>query len=269
MSALLKSKPKASDVLGVAGQLAKDGYVRVDETFVGTQAGDIGLARAAFVESCKEVPADLHTNKPGRNRRYGNFVLHPWSGTLESIPPIWDTDRKDFVARYLQSALINPEHNGKPRGFAPLTEAQRTNLFLRWTINKTFETLPWSAHGPVIVGVHIIQLVARPGVSGISSPDALHRDGEPFTWAFLIDRMHVTGGENIIAAPEVANLHPSAVPVEKIWSRFTLENQFEGWVVDDKKVSHYVSPVEVDGNAGYGVRTILLIDYSPAIPGVE
>jgi hypothetical protein len=250
--------------------LIRDGYVRVDENFIGTGMGDVGKTREAFIESCKDIPADQHCEKGVRHRRYQPFVLHPWSGTLESMPPVWDAGRKDYVTRYLQSVRINPEHGGEARGFAPLTNAQVTNLFLRSTVRRCFGVLPWrETHKPVFVGVHIIQLVAKPGAPAVSSPDLLHRDGEPYTWAFLLARVNVDGGENIIAVPEAANRHPSEVLEESVLARFTLTKPFEGWVVDDRKVSHYVSPVSLAQDAGIGWRTILLIDFSPAIPDVD
>jgi hypothetical protein len=151
-----------------------------------------------------------------------------------------------------------------------LTAAQRTNLFLRATIMKCFGAIPWQdTSRPVIVGVHIIQLLARAGTPAVSSPDALHRDGEPWTWAFLLKRHHVTGGENIIAVPEAANQHPSKVAEANILDRFRLKKPYEGWVVDDRKVSHYVSPVAVTSGQDTGWRTILLIDFTPATPDVE
>jgi hypothetical protein len=47
--------------------------------------------------------------------------------------------RNRFVS---QSARLNPEHAGRPRGCAPLTEAQVTNLFLCSTILQCFRVLP-------------------------------------------------------------------------------------------------------------------------------
>ena len=253
----------------VTERLMRDGFVRVGAGFAAGDNGELARARDEFVQSVEIVPPDLHTDKPGRNRRYGTFLLTPWTGALEFVPPVWDASQMDFVARYLQSAAINPEQQGQSRGFAPLTPEIANNIFLRATIQRCFRALPWSKHGPVFAGVHVIQLVAHPGVLGVSSPDALHRDGEPFTWAFLIERHGVTGGENVIAAPELANTHPSEAPPEKILARFTLDKPFEGWVVDDKRVSHYVSPVAVESGFEHGVRTILLIDFTPAVPGIE
>ena len=48
---------------------------------------------------------------------------------------------------------------------------RRASQSLPTRIWRMFETLPWAAHGPVIVGVHIIQLGAHPSEPGISSPD--------------------------------------------------------------------------------------------------
>jgi hypothetical protein len=270
MSTVVRKRPSADAAVSeVADRLVRDGFVRIDASFVGADTGELAFARDQFAQGVEIVPPDTHTDKPGRNRRYGTFLLTPWNGALEFVPPVWDASRMDFVARYLQSASINPEQQGQSRGFAPLTPELANNIFLRATIQRCFRALPWNTPGPVFAGVHVIQLVANPGVLGVSSPDALHRDGEPFTWAFLLERHGVTGGENVIAAPELANSHPSDAPPDKILARFTLDKPFEGWVVDDKRVSHYVSPVAVEDGFEHGVRTILLIDFTPAVPGIE
>jgi hypothetical protein len=263
------AKPLSPDERAVSDTLDRVGYARVDVTFVGTDNGDATFARHQFLEAARDNPQDDHSKNGERRRRYGVFIFHPWAGMLDSLPPVWDPERKEWVTRYLQSATLNPEQNGAPRAFAPLTEGQRTNLFLRSTIKKCYRALPWHEYArPIIVGVHIIQLIARPNSPGISSPNFLHRDGEPWTWAFLIERYAVVGGENFIAAPEVANRHPNEVTAPDLLARFTLEQPFEGWVVNDSRVSHYVAPVFVADGYEVGWRTILLIDFSPAIPGI-
>ena len=250
--------------------LIRDGYARTEPEFIADDSGDLAKARTSFLRTIRKNPLDGHCANGNRYRRYGVFILHPWSGMLESIPPVWDADQNERVARYLQSARINPEHGGKARAFAPLTTTQRTNLFLRSTIMRCFRSIPWSdLSQPVIVGVHVIQLIAHRDAPAVSSPDALHRDGEPWTWAFLLDRRGVIGGENTIAMPDAANKHPSEVSDRDIIDRFTLRKPFEGWVVDDRKVSHYVSPVSVDSKHVTGWRTILLIDFTPAVPDIE
>jgi hypothetical protein len=80
----------------------------------------------------------------------------------------------------------------------------------------------------------------------------------------------VAGGENVIGTLAAANRHPAEVSESEILARFTLEKPWEGYVVDDCRVSHFVDVVRlVDASAGCGWRTVLLIDFTPAIPDIE
>jgi hypothetical protein len=119
------------------------------------------------------------------------------------------------------------------------------------------------------VNVHIVQIFATPGRPGVSSPPVLHRDGEFYTFAFLLERRNVMGGENVIGSLNVANKHPNEIPASEIIARFTLQKPLEGYVVDDHRVSHFVDAVVVDeATACLGYRTILLIDFTPAVPDI-
>ena len=114
--------------------------------------------------------------------------------------------------------------------------------------------------------MHVVEFQVKPEQDVTSSPANLHRDGEPFTWAFLLHRQNVRGAENIIATADVAGKYPADISNDSILAQFTLENAWEGWVVDDAQVSHYVSKASVSPGAEMGWRTALLIDYSPACP---
>jgi hypothetical protein len=258
--------PRVKGIFGdqraVSKLLVSKGYARCGPDFVGTVEGDIGLARDAFMSSIRDIPLDPDCATGNRRRRYHVFYYHPWCHSLESKPPVFDPIRKERVMRFVQSADHNPEHQGNPRAFAPFTVEQRINGFLKFTIQKCHSCLGLDPTDSVIVGAHIIQLVAP----AASSPNLFHRDGEKWTWAFLLERSNVVGGENFIAKPEAANRDLSQVAESDVFERFTLETPFEGWVVQDDKVSHYVSPVTIGDNNTVGWRTVLLLDFCRAIP---
>ena len=52
-------------------------------------------------------------------------------------------------------------------------------------------------------------------------------------------------------------------------ARFTLEKPWEGWVVNDKRVAHYVWPIEVAAGYERGRRVILLTDFTPMAPDIQ
>lgn len=247
--------------------LDRDGYIRLGHEFFESPDAETAKARAVFLESCSELPWDEAAVEANRRRRYGTFVLLPWSGTLESVPPMWDARRGAFVSRYVQAADLNPEQNGNVRVFAPLTADLAGNPFLLWLIRKAFGLVAPDFEGrPVWVGCHVIRLLATPKVQGRSSPDLVHRDGEPYTMAVLIDRTDVVGGENIIATMDAEGLHPAAIDPRSVLAKFTLESPWEGWMLCDERVAHYVSPVEARAGAVGGSRTVLLLDFTPMNP---
>jgi hypothetical protein len=254
----------------VAEALARDGYAHLDDEFFGGRDPDLKKARTAFAESCRELPKDGDGGNSNRNRRYGNLVLLPWSWTLEPVPPVWSDAKNRHVSTYFQSSQINPQDGGKTRSFAPLAEEQQNSSFLKYTIMACFRSLRWKyPRQPVLVGVHLIQLTALPNAPGVSSPDLIHQDGEPYTFAALVERYGIVGGENLITIITAANKHPSAVPDDAVIERFTLDEPWHGWVVDDSKVAHYVSKIELAQGHQRGARTIILIDFTPMVPDIH
>ena len=175
--------------------LAQRGYAHLDGKFFGAHDPDLKEACSAFVESCRDLPNDEHSSDGSRKRRYGTFVLLPWNWRLEPVPPVWDSEKAQLVSRYMQSAHLNPEHGGRSRTFAPLTEEQIKNPFLQNAILASFLSIKGKLPSqPIAVGCHLIEHVAKPGSPAASSPDLIHQDGEPYTFAALIERRGVRGG---------------------------------------------------------------------------
>ncbi len=194
------------------------------------------------------LPPDQYCESGNRYRRHSRYVLLPWLNLLESRP----------IAQYLQDRELNPTDGGVIRTFERLSKAIEANAFLREMIlfdfsNTTFEETIWST--PVDVGVHAIRYVARPGLPGVSSPNRLHKDGEPFTFIHLIERHGVTGGESLVADNDKRPL-----------VRVTLSDCLDTVTVSDKDVYHQVEPIEVASGESEGHRDVLLIDFTPMHP---
>lgn len=245
-----------ADQGAIATALAAHGYARVAPSFLGAAISSRHLT--AFLDSCQELPPDLHARDSVRHRRHGRFLLNSVTHDLAPMPPV-----DAGVSLYRQSPHSNPEQAGQWRSFAALTSDQYESPFLISAIMLCFAALP--ALGPVEieVGVHVVKNTARPGRPGRSTPNHLHQDGEPFTWAFLLSRGGVIGGENVFAEVTAAGNPVERTPSSQVIDRFVLLNPLQGWVVDDRRVSHYVSPVEVVTGAMEGHRTVLLIDFTP------
>lgn len=196
----------------------------------------------------ESLPPDQYCESGNRYRRHSRYVLLPWLKLLEPRP----------ISGYVQDRELNPTDGGMMRTFERLSKAMEANAFLREMIlfdfaNTTFSETIWST--PVDVGVHAIRYVARPGLPGVSSPDRLHKDGEPFTCIHLIERHGITGGESIVADND-----------KKPLVRMSLTDCLDTVTVSDEDVYHQVESIEVAPGESEGHRDVLLIDFTPMHP---
>ena len=104
-------------------------------------------------------------------------------------------------------------------------------------------------------GVHVVQMYARPHLPGISTPDCLHKDGEPYTFVHLIERRDVVGGESVVVDNAKAPLFEGV-----------LTEQLDSLDIRDAAVYHQVRRISVPPGVEHGYRTALLIDFTPLSP---
>jgi hypothetical protein len=166
-----------------------------------------------------------------------------------------------------QQGKHNPQFVGQVRHMPALTAAVRDNTLLTELVRFDFAQTTWSEGElgwPILVGVHLLKLsVDRPTGRAVATPDMLHQDGEPYTFAHLMYRRDAEGGENVIAAPEYAGSSPNAVAADATLARFVLRRPLDSYGVKDDLVSHYVGPITVAAGAKSAERAVLLIDFSP------
>ena len=181
------------------------------------------------------------------------------AGTADTPPcpgdPSWSGPR---ISTYEQASSFNPQDGNTTRHFPELTPGLRNNRLLKRLILFDLDQLPLSdaqRSSPVDVGVHLIRMVATPGRPGTSSPNCLHKDGEPWTFVHLIDRDGIEGGESIVAD------NSRSIVFETV-----LDQLLDTLVVDDKCVYHMVREVYALPTRERGFRTALLIDFTPLKP---
>jgi len=201
-----------------------------------------------LLDSYETFPLDQYCKSANRYRRHSRYVLLPWLNLVEPRP----------ISQYTQDRQLNPTDGGVIRNFERLTKEMEANGFLREMIlfdfsNTTFTEDIWST--PVDVGVHMIRVVARSGLPGVSSPNMLHKDGEPFTFIHLMRRHRLVGGASLVADNDMRPL-----------VRITLADCLDTVVVSDNDVFHHVEPVEVAPGEPEGHRDVLLIDFTPMSP---
>ena len=95
------------------------------------------------------------------------------------------------------------------------------------------------------------------------SPNCMHQDGEMFDFVVLVGRKNVGGGANYIGEASLANQPIALIPDDKMLECFTLEQPFEGFCVEDVRVSHGVTPVHLLDGAESGYRRTMLLDVTP------
>lgn len=121
---------------------------------------------------------------------------------------------------------------------------------------------------PIHVGVHFVKLlVENDDDKAVSSPDCLHQDGEPFTFAHLIKRENVKGGTNAIGIPDIKGNRPEEVDQADIHRGiFELNKPLESYGVYDS-VRPLCESCRERGRPGRnrGVRSIILIDYQQTV----
>jgi hypothetical protein len=215
----------------------------------------------------KNLPADSYAPGLNRFRRYSRAIVIPGENRIEWIKDM-EGENGEKVSEYFQGSF-NPEFTDEYRCFPSLTESAKGNDLLNKIIQIDFNKTYWGLRDlllPVHVGVHFVKLkVEEDNQEAISSPNHLHQDGEPFTFAHLISAINLDGGVNAIATPKHAGSLPENVPSEDLLAEFKLEKPLQSYGVSDEKVSHYVSSIKKDKLGNVAERSVILIDFMPTV----
>lgn len=202
-----------------------------------------------------------------RHRRYAQAAYLPWENRLSWYPG--RTFGGTTYTEYYQG-VFNPDHADNRRRLVRFSDELLNSPLMRSIIDGNYELTTWSAedaHLPLQVGLTMIKMAPTDKVrTAFATPNALHQDGERYTFAHLITRFGVEGGANVIAAPDDAGAHPEQLSEGAILERFNLENFFDGYAIYDPLVSHHVDHVTLNDGVVRGERCIMLIDFTPMRP---
>ncbi|TMJ20481.1 MAG: hypothetical protein E6G92_12305 [Alphaproteobacteria bacterium] len=214
-----------------------------------------------------DLPADRDDPTRQRRRRYGRFLWIPSLGVL--LPVAREVDVAGaIVTHFVQGADFQPELGGKVREFGALTEPIFRSPVLRalieadWRVARRADVLPEST--VYLVGAHIQKLQPRRQKKSNITPNTTHRDGELATFVHMLDVRNVIGGWNAVTMLDGVGHHPSELAPSRVLARFTLKDVGAGFVVDDRKVGHFLEGVRLEDPAQPGHRATLLIDFCPA-----
>lgn len=147
-----------------------------------------------LLEYFSNLPEDDYAPNFNRYRRYSRAIILPETEDIYWLPTI-NKNNVEYSA-YFQGKF-NPEHPGAYREFHSIEKNIRNNKLLNEIIKANYKETFWNKEDkilPIHVGVHFVKLyVEKDGDKAISSPDCLHQDGEPFSFAHLIERTNVKG----------------------------------------------------------------------------
>jgi len=225
--------------------IARDGFVFVGGALMKPSLEQFGpLADwRAFADSWNGLEVDAYMADGGRYRRRRHAVFGvDADGSLERLPH----------QPHYQSTDYNPIHGGIARWFEPITDAVAGGASLQ-TILKfcagvfgglSPATAAWK------VEVHQFRIEARAGEEGRPTPEGLHRDGVDYVLVLLIDRRNIASGTTSIHAIDGRTL-----------GDFTLTHSLDAALLEDRRVSHGVTPVAPVDPAEPAFRDVLVVTF--------
>lgn len=219
-----------------------------------------------ILESFSNLPEDNYAVGLNRYRRYSRAIILPGTEEVCWLPTIQKND--DEYSAYFQGKF-NPDFPDAYREFHSIRPEILNNNLLLKIIKANYKETFWKEEDkilPIHVGVHFVKLhVKSNDEKAVSSPDCLHQDGEPFTFAHLIERKNIIGGINTIGLPKAAGNLPNEVNQDDLIETFELKKPLESYGVFDTAVSHYVSPVMKIAGKDEGLRSVILIDFQQTV----
>lgn len=101
----------------------------------------------------------------------------------------------------------------------------------------------------VTIGVHQIRIKTKKNLPGIPAPEGVHRDGHDYLFQHLIYKKNVYGGLTV--------LFKNNLPIDAK----SLDNSLDTIIVNDKKLMHFATPINVKNKNLDGYRDMMLVDF--------
>ncbi len=183
----------------------------------------------------------------GGHYRYRRFFKALWRPERGLLEPMDDNS----IYQELEDNSLN---GGRVRYYEPIEpEIQNMQVFrdlilADWSLVKSF--YPESAE--LVVCVHQVRIIARPGEAALPTPEGIHRDAEDFTFQHFLGRESVEGG------------------VFRVFKSKSLEEEIYQWQQEDVwdavvftgSTWHDATPLHLEKGEVLGFRDILLVDFT-------
>jgi hypothetical protein len=198
---------------------------------------------AALSASWAELELDRYMADGGRYRRRRHAVF-----TVTAQGAI----RREAHQPHYQDREYNALNGGVARWFEPIAEAIGDGPSLRTILafcgdlfgRLSPSTASWR------VEAHQFRIEAQPGVSGLPTPEGVHRDGVDYVLVLLIARHNIVSGTTTIHDLE-----------QRCLGEFTLTVPFDAALVHDARVFHGVTAVEPLDPSVPAYRDVLVVTF--------
>jgi hypothetical protein len=226
--------------------LGVDAFARTPAADMRALLGDTATAAwPAFSASWIDLALDDYMADGGRyrRRRYACFTMAGTGAVREPHQP------------HFQTVAYNRLNGGIERWFAPVNDAVAENAVLTRLLallSATFATAAGvsTADAAWHVEMHQFRIEARPGALGRPTPEGTHRDGVDWVAVTLVGRSNVHGGVTSVSSPAREPL-----------GSFTLDTPLDTVTLDDRRVYHGVTPVELVDPSQPGWRDVLVLTF--------
>ena len=206
------------------------GFVSIAARDFRAIVGEESLAEwATFAESWNRLETDHYMADGGRfrRRRFASFLATPGSLTREPHGP------------HFQSRDYNALNGGIDRWFEPVTDAIASHPVTTRLVELCVDVFTKArgearSRAPWKIEMHQFRIEPKENTPGKPTPEGMHRDGVEWVFVALVRRTNVAGGVTNVG-------DASGRPL----GAFTLLEPLDAVFLDDTRVRHGVTPIEV------------------------
>ena len=212
-----------------------------------------------FADSWNRLEMDGYMADGGRYRRRRHAVY--------AAAPEGGVERQPHQPHY-QGLDYNPLNGGVARWFEPVEPAVGDGPTLRTILSFCRALFDGLASNDVErndrgngrddsstpdwhIEIHQFRIEARAGEIGRPTPEGLHRDGVDYVLVLLVDRLNIASGTTTVHALDGRAL-----------GSFTLTHGCDAALLDDRRVSHGVTPVEPLDPEKPAHRDVLVVTFA-------
>lgn len=233
----------------IAESLSGDpGFVALEASRFRPLLGEAALADwPTFARSWDDLAIDEYMADGGRfrRRRYARFSVAAGVTTREPHGP------------HFQSRDYNPVNGGVDRWFEPVTEAIAGHPVTRRLLDLCADVFTRASTGPATpawkIEMHQFRIEPSPREAGKPTPEGMHRDGVDWVFVGLVARTGVAGG-----ITGIGDAHGRSL------GAFTLSEPLDAVFLDDHRVRHGVTPIEILVPGSPAHRDVLVLTFRNA-----